>query len=215
MLIRFACVMFVMTSVISCDTITVNGKDIRKILKPGAQVFSYEISNNANNIGFYFKNGNLQLGSVTLASPIEKVHQYYENMQKNQHQLSQFNCGKILNLNAGISTTHSGTCLSAGEKIVLKAGQVVNIESSLLKSPQIIIGAREFRFSECCVNGDILQLECTDEKGIFAVMRFTFANSTTRLIHGNINMSTGQMDEHFVVFGAVKLEIQFNSAVLQ
>ncbi len=196
----------------------VNGKNINELTK--GNTLGLEMPAPATNITLWIAQGNLEVGSLTfderdLQAGIAACKEF--EMQKEQ--LSCMNAGKSLNLGATKgSNKHDGVYLKAGTEICLRAGTDIDVNYSILESPEIYVIGTQMKFDHClCKNTKFLQLESTSDKALFKIIRFTFKEDAAMpyAVQGCINLETGEIAENFMVMGACRVEIVFNDVAFQ
>ncbi len=200
--------------------ITVNGQKLTDICRPG-ELVSYESSQDADNITFDFKNGALEIGSVSLRN-LQEIIEKRDYLEKNKESLDvlegESKVPKSLALvKSAADSDIRNEYLQGTEEIIVKAENCLEIENSLFDAKGTYIIAQQVNFNNCFFvqHMETLQLMGNTDDALFQALRFTFKKNIAQpyLAHGYINLGNHQdTPSSFIVIGAQCLDILFHDA---
>ncbi len=198
---------------LALDAITVNGKDLKKIIA-ASQVLSFT-PGEGDNIVFAFDGQNLNLGSLTINNHNE-IQKGFNFLEQNRDKMSSLTAGAILSVQSGLTSSHEETYLSAREKIILQAGTSMVISNSIMESPRISLIANQLDINCFIKDCKHLQIEPMSEQSPFKVIHFSLSDDSQYPLfaQGIVDLSTGKTDS-FTVLGATEVDIVFNKHVFE
>lgn len=204
--------------------VTVNGEDINEIVQPG-EVFSYESTKEQK--AFFFKNGNLKIGSVfcqfesTLA---DWMKEKYEELSSGR--MSRLSNGDTIQLQGERENEHVQT----NKTIIFTpsdGSDTVKIENMILQAKVIIYLAKKIELVNCFVKGSsVVLFVSSSQNSLFKAIQFNFASDESgqekdqniekvHLINGTIDMETGAMPEQLVATGADRIAFLLNDQAFE
>ncbi len=199
--------------------VTINGKPLSDVLKPGENSVAYSITieEGVRGIGLSGMGGNFQFN--TIGFPEAEV----TNIKKEFTQLSAeaqggFFAGRTLRLSSPIGNYEGGKFLATEEMIVGKSGATLTFAGSLLESPKVTLVGRYFEFlSSYLIKPKVLYFVSDQDDALIKGIEVVYAETVQMpfLIDGTIDLVSGDTEHPFIFVGAEKVTIEFHEKALQ
>lgn len=206
-------VLFILSAtMVKAVPVTVNNRAISEIAKPG-QCVVFVPEKGASSVAFFFKDGNLSLGSMSFpAKTLEDVKGYYKKLIDQKDSFALYT-GEELSLRSGLNSRYQNTYFEAKNKITAQAADTLTISSSLLKAEEICLVGKNITLENChIIDPSIVRLEAGSKEALLQAVQFTFSDNrpSSALLQGTINMENGDMIDYFIVFGAQEIAVLFH-----
>lgn len=213
-------VLKLMASIMLCATasvrsaITIDGVDINKIAKPGEVIIYTQKTH--DHVVFSFKNNNLVIGALISPPEAQLLHDAFQEVQAEV--LRQFTKSTNIFMESMADVTLGSRHMVGKQEIALKARQLIDIKSSILQSPYVVLSAPQINcYVSFLKDAQFLQLENSAEDSLFKIIRFKMSEKSLfpYMIHGPVNLHSGEAAENFTVFGTREVEILFNESAFK
>ena len=196
--------------------VTINGRNIRELLRPGQSLSITPDS--AGQAVMSFKENNLL---VTVRPPSENINhesirKMFENLSENIDKLGTMNAGTILNLDVRATIDHRAAYLLGGEKIV-QTGKAINMDAALLKSPEMFFIADTIDLISCySLTPSKIQFRPKCESSIIKFIEFKLTDDweLPYFIQGKFNFEKNSIED-CILFGVEQIEIIFNDTAFE
>lgn len=167
----------------------------------------------ADNIAVLIQDNNLSSGNITVNN-FAGFAAYYHDLINNPA-LGGRMFGKVLNLQSGKSQNFSGSRLSAGEAIILKAGDALNISNSVLNAPEIHLISDNVNLDFAAIQNanTVVYIHALSDDAVISIIRIIFnpESSVPYVLNGSIDLKNAVTNIPLVATGAAKVSIQFNA----
>jgi hypothetical protein len=196
-------VLALLTFVPGTWAIKVLDRDINEYCKPGELL---EFSNDTDsNMGLKIKNGNLLIGSASFNNT-NFIHDRYAYLKGQKRSLT-----SDLDPRPDNNIYLFKTYAQHESALVLKADEIIDINSSIVKAPLVELTADKIKFSKSFIKTRILRIKPCNPHSIVNDITIIFNTDTTLPPYAEVKLDfiTDEPVCELILFGARKIQISF------
>jgi hypothetical protein len=205
----------VISGYLNAATITVNGTDIKQIIKSPDQAVAVKVPDRIN-MCFRLKQGTIDIGGVS-STGLADFKKRRDVLEKNQSDMQQISLRQAFSSTAKTSMDLFNVWITAPEKTELRAGTYIDFDNVIINSKEVILECKKLQTLFCFIDADVLYIESSCPSSLVRSIRITFSRDVgvSRCIQGKIDFESNETEEFFFAVGAQEISLMFSPEVFK